>query len=46
MVRDYIPLQQGLRLEICQFYIAPAIVRDYIPLQQGLRHSNYYIPLY
>ena len=37
-VRDYLPLQQGLRLtEKAQSAIVFDTVRDYLPLQQGLR---------
>ena len=37
-VRDYLPLQQGLRR--CGFAsnrVRTSLVRDYLPLQQGLR---------
>ena len=38
-VRDYLPLQQGLRRSYPrQEWISPP-VRDYLPLQQGLRLS-------
>ncbi len=39
-VRDYLPLQQGLRHMpvLAAFFFTP--VRDYLPLQQGLRLSN------
>ena len=42
-VRDYLPLQQGLRLVFtkCVGY-AVLDVRDYLPLQQGLRHGHPY----
>ena len=37
LVRDHLPLQQGLRLSISTVRVAPSIVRDHLPLQQGLR---------
>ena len=38
MVRDYLPLQQGLRLvSVGVEAFEEAEVRDYLPLQQGLR---------
>ena len=38
-VRDYLPLQQGLRrLKDGKFIWEDPLVRDYLPLQQGLRH--------
>ena len=37
-VRDHIPLEQGLRLELPESVdIYEFIVRDHIPLEQGLR---------
>ena len=36
-VRDYLPLQQGLRLCPTLFCVNSSSVRDYLPLQQGLR---------
>ena len=40
-VRDYLPLQQGLRLSVDIAIVVFAVrVRDYLPLQQGLRHSR------
>ena len=36
-VRDYLPLQQGLRRNIVLTKRAMLAVRDYLPLQQGLR---------
>ena len=36
-VRDYLPLQQGLRQYSCAFCGVIVSVRDYLPLQQGLR---------
>ena len=37
-VRDYLPLQQGLRRSVIIFCNSAGIaVRDYLPLQQGLR---------
>ena len=38
-VRDYLPLQQGLRRNIVLTKRAMLAVRDYLPLQQGLRLS-------
>ena len=38
LVRDHIPLQQGLRRLSCLEISLIAKVRDHIPLQQGLRH--------
>ena len=39
-VRDYLPLQQGLRRAptLASFVSSP--VRDYLPLQQGLRPTG------
>ena len=38
-VKDYLPLQQGLRL--CAFVVMALVqaVKDYLPLQQGLRQA-------
>ena len=36
-VRDYLPLQQGLRPYVGHLKPALTGVRDYLPLQQGLR---------
>ena len=36
-VRDYLPLQQGLRLCFAPPVGTFSEVRDYLPLQQGLR---------
>ena len=38
-VRDHLPLQQGLRLNITNYILISNIVRDHLPLQQGLRHK-------
>ena len=38
-VRDYLPLQQGLRRISALQDIRTTSVRDYLPLQQGLRLS-------
>ena len=38
-VRDYLPLQQGLRRVYRLSYENDRLVRDYLPLQQGLRLS-------
>ena len=45
-VRDYLPLQQGLRPNL-QIVFAKLffIVRDYLPLQQGLRQKIRNVPL-
>ena len=37
VVRDYLPLQQGLRPARTWLKNSPLLVRDYLPLQQGLR---------
>ena len=37
IVRDHIPLEQGLRQLACDTLIHLLIVRDHIPLEQGLR---------
>ena len=37
VVRDHIPLEQGLRLNADLNMIKPHSVRDHIPLEQGLR---------
>ena len=34
----YIPLQQGLRLDVLQRETDAKVIIKYIPLQQGLRH--------
>ena len=40
IVRDHIPLEQGLRhFEYTMQYIL-IFVRDHIPLEQGLRHKD------
>ncbi len=36
-VRDYLPLQQGLRPVTLRSLLQASTVRDYLPLQQGLR---------
>ncbi len=44
-VRDYLPLQQGLRQFLeCLTVVRHSTVRDYLPLQQGLR-QNIFIPM-
>ena len=37
LVRDYLPLQQGLRHVNNRETLTFVAVRDYLPLQQGLR---------
>ena len=37
IVKDYLPLQQGLRLSSWSFTTTKHRVKDYLPLQQGLR---------
>ena len=37
MVRDHIPLEQGLRLTKAELAYCYNDVRDHIPLEQGLR---------
>ena len=37
IVRDHIPLEQGLRLLNLKHYLLEVLVRDHIPLEQGLR---------
>ena len=37
IVRDHIPLEQGLRLATCSGIVLDFYVRDHIPLEQGLR---------
>ncbi len=37
IVRDHIPLEQGLRQLGMALKLVPASVRDHIPLEQGLR---------
>ena len=44
VVRDYLPLQQGLRPDGADKTLKELIVRDYLPLQQGLR--QYGCPLF
>ena len=39
MVRDHIPLEQGLRLVMTVTTKRLKVVRDHIPLEQGLRLS-------
>ena len=39
-VRDYLPLQQGLRHPKNNLTNNLTEVRDYLPLQQGLRQAN------
>ena len=39
MIIKYIPLQQGLRLEIFVLAVHHFVIIKYIPLQQGLRPS-------
>ena len=38
MVREHIPLEQGLRLKRPVFFERIINVREHIPLEQGLRH--------
>ncbi len=40
VVRDYLPLQQGLRLSFFEKSFEFIAVRDYLPLQQGLRPDH------
>ena len=40
LVRDHIPLEQGLRRELHDVDDVSARVRDHIPLEQGLRLSH------
>ena len=42
-VRDYLPLQQGLRRPEDSIEESTFHVRDYLPLQQGLRHITFTI---
>ena len=37
-LRDHLPLQQGLRLNITFLWYVLRRLRDHLPLQQGLRH--------
>ena len=37
VVRDHIPLEQGLRPESGDYISTAVSVRDHIPLEQGLR---------
>ena len=41
VVRDHIPLEQGLRPTATRANSAANAVRDHIPLEQGLRLVNY-----
>ena len=46
-VRDYLPLQQGLRLLFHSFISLNLMcVKDYLPLQQGLRPQNMVYPTF
>ena len=38
LVREHIPLEQGLRLRAADALHPPDGVREHIPLEQGLRH--------
>ena len=40
VVREHIPLEQGLRHVFCDFVIEVVAVREHIPLEQGLRHPT------
>ena len=37
LLRDYIPLKQGLRPDVHEDALLLVDLRDYIPLKQGLR---------
>ena len=39
LVRDHIPLEQGLRLWLANLKCHSRSVRDHIPLEQGLRRD-------
>ena len=39
LVRDHIPLEQGLRPLQINGVVTVIVVRDHIPLEQGLRQS-------
>ena len=41
IVRDHIPLEQGLRLVTDYKCMCGALVRDHIPLEQGLRQNQW-----
>ena len=47
LVRDHLPLQQGLRPAFFGFSLMCNWVRDHLPLQQGLRlmHDEHMFPL-
>ena len=38
MLRDHLPLQQGLRQLYSEHFRCLRLLRDHLPLQQGLRH--------
>ena len=39
LVREHIPLEQGLRLNSIKLLSFIVFVREHIPLEQGLRHT-------
>ena len=41
LVRDHIPLEQGLRHDMIPPAVTVPEVRDHIPLEQGLRQRKY-----
>ena len=42
LVRDHLPLKQGLRLDGIVILVEVfVVVRDHLPLKQGLRLSNH-----
>ncbi|EGQ14287.1 hypothetical protein HMPREF9419_1389 [Prevotella nigrescens ATCC 33563] len=43
---EYIPLQQGLRLNKEEEFIKFKYLIEYIPLQQGLRHWIIFLSLF
>ena len=42
ILREHIPLKQGLRLLLSEMQLADIPLREHIPLKQGLRLLYYY----
>ena len=38
-LREYVPLEQGLRRSFTNFLASSSFLREYVPLEQGLRPS-------
>ena len=45
LLREYVPLKQGLRLVLFDIMVMTTVLREYVPLKQGLRR-HYLVKFY